>query len=318
MGIAHQFFVASRQEVGDAHPTETAKEFVKSLVILGSNGMLAHALAHTAVSRGHHPIAIPRSQCDITSEPQLRAVFEQHRPTVLFNCAAYTKVDAAETESHQANAINGYAVQTLGQLCRTFGTLLVHFGSDFVFDGRATQPYHEYDAPGPLCAYGQSKRLGEEALLADNWDNWLLLRTAWLYGPHGPCFPRTMVELARKGVPLSIVNDQIGSPTFTDDLADATFDLLDRQTTGLWHVVNADPASWYDLAIATLKAFDINHPIRPITTADWRAVRPQQATRPAYSVLDTSALTHRIARAMRPWREALQNFANQVRSAGSF
>jgi len=289
-----------------------------SLVILGANGMLAHALAHTAAARGHHPIAIPRAQCDITSEPQLRAVFEQHRPTVLFNCAAYTKVDAAETESHQANAINGYAIQTLGQLCRAHETLLVHFGSDFVFDGRATQPYREYDAPGPLSAYGQSKRLGEEALLADNWDNWLLLRTAWLYGRRGVSFPRTMVELARKAVPLSIVNDQIGSPTFTNDLADATFDLLERQTTGLWNIVNSNPASWYDLAVATLEAFGINHPIRPITTADWRAIRPQQAIRPAYSVLDTSAVTHRMGRPMRPWREAVQDFAEQVRTAEGF
>ena len=115
-----------------------------------------------------------------------------------------------------------------------------------------------------------------------------------------------------------LVNDQIGSPTFTNDLADATFDLLERDATGLFHVVNSEPASWFDLAVATLEEFGISHPVAPISTAQWRAKRPGQAIRPAYSVLDTTAVAHRLGRPMRPWRKTLANFAHQVQITGEF
>jgi len=277
--------------------------------------MLAHALARTAKARGHETTLLTRAQCDVTKPEHVDRVLREHRPKILLNCAAFTKVDASETESELANAVNGYAVKYLLHKVDENRIKLVHFGSDFVFDGSSQRPYREDDPASPLSAYGRSKYLGESALLAHPGGNWLLLRTAWLFGRNGVCFPRTMVELARKGVPLSIVNDQIGSPTFTDDLAEATLDLLDRNCTGLFHVVNSEPASWFDLAVAALDEFGIPHPVQPISTAEWRAKRPGQAIRPAYSVLDTAKLARTIERPMRPWREALRGFAAQMRSS---
>ncbi len=271
--------------------------------------MLAHALSRTLTSRGLEPILLTRAQCEITKPEQVDRAFGEYQPKIVLNCAAFTKVDACETESQYADAVNGRALQHLLRRSEEAGAKLVHLGSDFVFDGASQRPYREDDPANPLSAYGRSKFLGESALLANPGGNWLLLRTAWLYGPDGVSFPRTMIELARKGVPLSIVNDQIGSPTFTNDLAEATFDLLERDVTGLFHVVNSEPASWFDLAVATLEAFQISHPVRPISTEEWRAKRPGQAIRPAYSVLDTEKFAKTIGRSMRPWREALRAFA---------
>jgi dTDP-4-dehydrorhamnose reductase len=274
--------------------------------------MLAHALARTAQQRGHEVTLLTRAQCDITNPGQIDRVFREHHPKIVINSAAYTKVDACETESALADAVNGHAVNHLLRKADETGTKLVHYGSDFVFDGSSRRPYREEDAANPLSAYGRSKFLGESALISNPGKNWLLLRTAWLYGSNGICFPRTMIELARKGIPLTIVSDQIGSPTFTNDLADATFDLLERNASGLFNAVNSEPASWFELAAATLKAFGSTHPVAPISTEGWRAKRPGQAIRPAYSVLDSAKLSHALGRKMRPWREALAAFAAEA------
>jgi dTDP-4-dehydrorhamnose reductase len=288
------------------------------MLILGGSGMLAHALARSAEMRGRPSVLLSRAQCDVTKPDDIKSALRTHRPEIVLNCAAFTKVDVCETESPLADAVNGHAVEHLLRETGGSGTKLVHFGSDFVFDGASDRPYREEDSAHPLSAYGRSKYLGESALLAHPNDNWLLLRTAWLYGRNGVCFPRTMVELARKGVPLSIVNDQIGSPTFTDDLAEATFDLLDQNAAGLYHVVNSGQASWFDFAVATLEAFNISHPVAPISTEGWRAKRPGQAIRPAYSVLDTTKIANQLGRPIRPWRDALANFAKIVSESGGF
>jgi len=141
-------------------------------------------------------------------------------------------VDLCEQQRELADAINGHAVGILADQCRRFGTNLVQYSTDFVFDGSLRRPYRPDDPTRPLSAYGSSKLLGEKRLQAHAPQRWLILRTAWLYGRNGPCFPRTMVNVARQGKPLKVVSDQTGSPTLTDDLAEATLDLLDRGATG--------------------------------------------------------------------------------------
>jgi dTDP-4-dehydrorhamnose reductase len=277
--------------------------------------MLAHALARSAKQRGHEVTLLARAECDITNPEQVDRVFREHHPKTVINSAAYTKVDACETESALADAVNGHAVSYLLRKADETGTKLVHYGSDFVFDGSSRRPYREDDVANPRSAYARSKFIGESALISNPGRNWLLLRTAWLYGSNGVCFPRTMVELARRKIPLTIVNDQIGSPTFTNDLADATFDLLERNASGLFNAVNSEPASWFELAAATLEAFGVSYPVSPISTEAYRAKRPGQAIRPAHSVLDTTKLVRAIGRPMRPWCEALRAFAAEAQSA---
>ena len=283
------------------------------IVVTGGAGMLAQALVRSIRARGVHVVALDRTNCNIAIESDLYRMFMDLKPTLLINCAAYTRVDQAEQEPEAADAVNGYAVGTLARLAKQHGTTLVHYSTDFVFDGSSTRPYRPDDPVNPLSSYGRSKLLGERELQGHAPPRWMIIRTAWLYGPGGPCFPQTMLAAARAGRPLSVVNDQIGSPTFTPDLADATLELLDRGATGIWHVANAGQTTWFDFAAAIFEAFDIAPvELKPTSSAAWKQARPASAIRPAYSVLDTSPYERLVGQPPRPWREALRAYRNLV------
>ena len=196
------------------------------IVITGGGGMLGHALADVLRSRGRSPVSLARAECDVADDDHVRAIFD-HKPTLVLNCAAHTKVDLCEEEPARADAVNGYAVGKIASLCRETGACLVHVSTDFVFDGNGTKPYRADDPVRPLSAYGRSKLLGETELQKHAPKDWLIVRTAWVYGRHGANFPRTMVTVARAGKPLKVVSDQVGSPTYTVDLAEAILALLD-------------------------------------------------------------------------------------------
>lgn len=288
-----------------------------SILITGGSGMLAHALLRALQARGKTAVALGRAALDISDETAVQEAFRTHRPTVLLNCAAHTKVDLCEEQQELAEAINGRAVGILARAAREHGTTLVHYSTDFVFDGAGTRPYRAEDSVRPLSAYGRSKLLGEEQLRENAPERWLILRTAWLYGQHGPCFPRTMVTLARQGKPLKVVSDQIGCPTLTDDLAAATLDLLDAGATGVWHATNAGQTSWFDFTRAILDEFGLTTELSPTTSAEWFKIRPSSAHRPAYSVLDVAPLEQRIGRPMPHWRDALRRYREQVEDSAS-
>jgi len=287
-----------------------------SIVITGGGGMLALALKNVLEARERGYVALDRKSLDVTSEASLKAAFAEHKPTLLLNCAAHTKVDLCEDERDKADAINGYALGSIAKLARDHGTTLVHYSTDFVFNGAGTRPYRIDDPVGPLSAYGSSKLLGEQKLQESPPENWLILRTAWLYGRGGPNFPRTIVERARQGGTLKVVNDQIGSPTYTADLAEATFDLLDRNAHGIFHVTNSGSTSWHGFAQAAVDEFGVPVRVGETTSTEWLKIRPRQAHRPAYSVLDGSAMEKVIGRPMRPWREGLKSFRDAVNAKG--
>lgn len=279
-----------------------------SIVITGGRGMLARAIADSLNARNRKAVALDRAAIDITSEADVSRLFAELRPTLLINCAAHTKVDLCEDEQEKADAINGHAVGLLADAARKHGTFLVHYSTDFVFNGAGTRPYRTDDPVGPLSAYGRSKLLGEQKLQASAPSQWLILRTSWLYGRGGASFPRTIVERGRQGAPLKVVSDQVGSPTYTPDLAQATLDLLERGKTGIWHVCNFGQTSWFDFARAALEEFSVPASVAPISTIDWVAMRPKQAHRPAYSVMDLEPFARATGRPMRPWRDALRDF----------
>ena len=283
-----------------------------SILITGGRGMLASALHRALVARSKTATRLGHQELDITDPAAAAEVFANHRPTLVLNCAAYTKVDKAEEEFDRASAVNGTAVGTLASLCRDYGARLVHYSTDFVFDGTKREPYVPTDPTNPQSAYGRSKLLGEQLAEPDA----LVVRTAWLYGPGGPCFPRTMVELARQKKPLTIVNDQIGSPTFTYDLAEATLRLLDAAQKGVFHVTNNGSVSWFAFTQAILEEFDEQTQLSPITSAEWKQKRPNSATRPAYSVLDVSKYETATGHRMRPWRQALRDYRLEVAQNG--
>lgn len=286
-----------------------------SLLITGGGGMLAQAFQRALADRGASAAArcLARRDLDVTDERALRAAFESCRPMVILNCAAYTKVDLAEKESDVANAINGDAVGLLARLAREYDAAVVHFSTDYVFDGSLDRPLRPDDTVGPRSAYGRSKLLGETALQASAPDRWLILRTAWLYGPGGPNFAATMIKAARAGKPLKVVADQHGSPTFTYDLANATLDLLDCDAaSGIYHVTNSGRTTWFDFTRAILDEFKLSTDLAPTTTADWFKIKPDAAIRPSYSVLDLSKTESALGRSMRSWRDALSAYRVEI------
>ncbi|MGA2439523.1 MAG: dTDP-4-dehydrorhamnose reductase [Tepidisphaeraceae bacterium] len=287
-----------------------------SILIVGGQGMLGHALTDLLVARGRRPVVVDLPQIDITDPSAVKKLFADRRPTLVLNCAAHTKVDLCEQENEKADAVNGYAVGLLAGSCKSSNAVLVHISTDFVFDGTGRRPYLPGDPVNPLSAYGRSKLLGERELQKNAPARWLIVRTAWLYGRHGLNFPRTMVQAAQAGKPLSVVNDQFGSPTYTADLAEAILDLLDSGASGLWHVTNSGQTTWFDFAKATLEEFGVKAEISPISSAEWAQKRPASAIRPGYSVLDLGALERRIGRSMRPWRAALADFRAAVQRDG--
>ena len=283
-----------------------------SILITGGRGMLAHAFTQVLASRGRAATVVGRQECDVADPDQVDATFRRVRPTLVINCAAYTKVDLAEKEREQANRANGDAPGVLADRCGTGGAALVHFSTDYVFDGSLRRPLRPDDPVGPQSAYGKSKLAGERSVQKLGKGRWLIARTAWLYGPNGPNFVQTMLNVARAGKPLRVVNDQIGSPTYTFDLAAATLDLLDRGASGVWHVANGGQTSWFDFARAIFDEWKLSPDLQPTTSAAWKATKPDAAVRPAYSVFDLSPVERLLGRSMRLWREALGAYHAQV------
>jgi dTDP-4-dehydrorhamnose reductase len=223
----------------------------------------------------------------------------------LIHCAAYTAVDRAEQEEAAAYRANATACAVLAGQAAEEKAPMVLLSTDFVFDGKARRPYTEKDEPSPLSAYGRTKLAGEQAALEVFREGVRIVRTQWLYGPRGTHFPGTIVRLARERGKLRVVDDQVGSPTTTLELAPALWDVLDRAPAGIYHAACEGSCSWYELAAAVLAGVGLNHVVlEPCTSAEF----PRPAQRPAYSVLDCSALGALRGRALLPWREALRAY----------
>jgi dTDP-4-dehydrorhamnose reductase len=262
--------------------------------------MLGSAVVAAARARGWAALGLSRRQGDLTDRDGLRGWAERFRPDVVVNCAAYTKVDAAETERELAFAVNGEGAAAAAALASQAGVRLVHVSTDYVFDGKAEQPYRE-DAPtAPLSVYGQSKLEGERRALA--YDRAAVVRTSWLFGPGGPNFVAAMVGLIEAGrLPLRVVADQQGCPTSTASLARALLDLARWETTGIVHFQNREPVSWYAFAVEIARLWSGAVEVVPVTTAEF----PRPAPRPAYSVLDVGRFEHLAGRRVEPWEEGL-------------
>ena len=269
------------------------------VLITGANGMLGRDLQ--AALAGHEVTALARADLDVTDAAAVAAAVRGHDAVV--NCAAYTKVDDAETHEDQAYAVNATGPANLAAACAETGARLVTVSTDYVFDGDATEPYAEDLPRDPINAYGRTKAAGEELALAAHPAGTYVVRTAWLYGEHGPNFARTMLNLAKTKDAWSVVDDQLGQPTWTADLASQIVALLDAGApAGIYHGTNSGQATWYEFARAVLEESGLD-PERITPTDSASFVRP--APRPSYSVLGHDAWATAGIPEMRPWREAL-------------
>jgi len=276
---------------------------VTRYLITGGGGMLATDLAEKLASRDL--VTLTRAQLDITDDAAVRVAVAGF--DVVINAAAYTKVDDAETNEATAHLINAVGAGNLARAAHSAGARLVQPSTDYVFDGTASTPYPE-DAPlDPVSAYGRTKADGERLVLEVNGDATYIVRTAWLYGAHGPNFAKTMRRLAGERERLSVVDDQVGQPTYTGDLTTQIIALLDSDApAGIYHGTNSGQASWFEFARAIFVEAGLD-PERIQPTDSSSFVRP--APRPAYSVLGHDAWAKAGLEPMRDWREALVDAA---------
>src|SRR3954447_19424813 len=265
------------------------------LLVTGAAGMLGRDVVAAAESAGHDVIALARRDLDITDPDAVRAAVQAARPDAVVNCAAWTDVDGAEEHEADATLVNGPGAGNVAAAA----PYVVHVSSDYVFAGTASEPYAEADHTGPRTAYGRSKLAGEHAVLAAG--DHAIVRSAWLFGVHGPNFVATMLRLAEDRDEVSVVADQVGCPTFTGHLARALVGIAERRLTGVLHVAGGGACSWCDLAQATFEEAGVDCRAVPVTTAEFR--RP--AERPAWSVLRS---TRPDAPVLPPWREGLSAY----------
>jgi dTDP-4-dehydrorhamnose reductase len=277
------------------------------ILILGHKGMLGSDLMLRLMA-AHDVTGKDVGDFDIAVEDDCGRVVAECSPEVVINAAAYTNVDGCETDRDRCFAVNAVGVKNIALACRGRGIRIVHFSTDYIFAGRKGTPYVEEDEPAPLNVYGASKLEGERFLQALS-DRWLLIRTAWLYGRSGKNFVKTILEKAAAVNTLDVVDDQIGAPTYSWDLAAAVQLLIEGGHDGLFHLTNRGRCSWHEFACKILQYAGMNDvTVRPIRTAD--LARP--AVRPAWSVLSCRKFSEATGKTMRFWQIALQDYLERT------
>lgn len=281
---------------------------MKKVIVLGGAGQLAQCLQNIQ-NRDLDITYLNSEQANILEERHLREVFENYRPQIVINCAAYTAVDMAEDELLKAAAINSQAPRLIAQLCMECDATLIHISTDFVFDGTKSTPLTEEDVPNPINTYGKTKLLGEEAIIA-TLSNHVIIRTSWLYSEFGNNFLKTMMRLGLERKEIGIVFDQLGTPTYAMDLASVIIEIaqLDKPDYGLYHYSNEGAASWYDFAHSIFKYANINIKLNPLRTFQY----PTKAIRPAYSILDKTKIKETFGITIPHWRDSLEHCIKNI------
>jgi dTDP-4-dehydrorhamnose reductase len=289
---------------------------MKRILITGINGQLGQELQQTLAE--YDVIGVGRETLDLTQPDKISQMMDEVRPELVINAAAYTAVDKAESEPEITKATNAIAPGILAKEAQKMGVPLIHISTDYVFDGSQSRPYLDTDTTNPLGVYGQSKLAGEQAI-RENCNLHIILRTAWVYGVGGKGnFVKTMLKLGAEREEIRVVADQVGSPTWTGDLASAIAQLLPQlspEIAGTYHYTNSGVASWYDFAVAIFEeAKQLGFPLKvqriiPITTADY----PTPARRPAYSVLYCGKIVAVLGTHPPHWRQALRQMLAEYR-----
>jgi len=286
-----------------------------NILIVGHNGMLGQDMVRAARGAGHRVTGVDFPEIDITKQESVQPRVAAEKPQVVINCAAYTAVDACETDRDRAFAVNAHGAGLLAHAAGECGSVFVHFSTDYVFDGTRTGPYRESDPVNPVSVYGKSKLEGE-LLVRDICLRSFIFRIAWLYGTGGNNFVKTIRSLAQKNAaansPLRVVSDQTGSPTYTYDVCRQTLHMLQTKHFGLYHCTSEGECSWYDFAAEIVRAAGIPAQVLPCTTAEF----PRPALRPANSVLENSGLKKLGLNLMPHWKEAFAAFLRDEQHSG--
>lgn len=289
------------------------------ILLTGANGQLGYEVARQGLEKGLDLAALDRSQLDITDRTSVAEVVGQLAPDLIVNTAAYTAVDRAETDRQAAFAVNRDGARNLAEAAQKHGSVLIHFSTDYVFDGSHQHGYVEQDDVGPVSVYGESKEAGETAIRAAT-DRHMILRTSWVYGVHGANFVRTMLKLAQERGQISVVDDQRGCPTYTADLAEVVLRLAERILTeqlqqdgyGTFHCAGQGEVTWHGFADKIFELAGERFCKKPELIAIPASEFPTPARRPANSALDCSKLARVHGLALRQWQEALSDMLDRL------
>ncbi len=276
------------------------------VLVTGASGQLGQALQFIAGNyKGIRFHFASSSEVDVTNKENLSKAFESLKPHFCINAAAYTAVDKAESESEKATSINVDGAKNLAEICKEFQAVLIHISTDFVFEGSKKTPYQETDDTHPQSVYGSTKRAGEMAI-ESVLKEYFIIRTSWLYSQFGNNFMKTMLRLSKERDSISVVNDQIGTPTNAVDLAEVLVKILlsESKAYGIYHFSNEGEASWFDFAKEIFRINAVTTQVNPIPTTAF----PTPAKRPEYSVLDKSKLKTEFGIAIQSWQDALVAF----------
>jgi dTDP-4-dehydrorhamnose reductase len=262
---------------------------------------------------GHDVLACDREQLDITDQLQCNDVISSYQPEVIIHCAAYTAVDAAETDVDGAYQVNATGTRNIAVAAEQIGAKLIYVSTDYVFDGTSDVPYQEYDNTNPQSVYGKSKRAGE-MLVQSLSSRWFVVRTSWVYGVYGNNFVKTMLKLGQEKPKLQVVHDQKGSPTYTVDLAHFLIELMSTEKYGVYHASNSGACTWYEFTQAIFEEakripdIDIQAELEPCNTDQF----PRPAPRPRNSVMNHLSIRTNGLKDLRAWREGLRDFLKEI------
>lgn len=274
-----------------------------NILVTGRDGQLGSELQDLAKSSDHQFVFVGSADGDITQRDLIELLITSHDIDVIINCAAYTAVDKAETDSEQAFLVNHQGVKNLVELCEAENVKLIHISTDYVFPGNGTTPYKTTDPVNPLGIYGASKLAGEEEIMKSSIEG-VIVRTSWVYSSYGTNFVKTMIRLGKERDYLNVVNDQTGCPTYAKDLARICLQLAETtlSTPCIYHFSNSGAITWFDFASEIIRITELDCDVHPVTSEAF----PTTAKRPSYSVLDTSEIARDLLIAPRNWKEALE------------
>ncbi len=285
------------------------------IIVSGKNGQLGKELRDIASSYSNFDfIFFDKNELNIADKSSLQNIFQKYIPAFFINCAAYTAVDKAEAEKENAYSINAEAVGNIAKQCYQYKTKLIHISTDYVFDGNGKQPYKVDDITNPVNYYGYTKLEGERLALENNADT-IIIRTSWVYSKYGNNFVKTMLRLMNERSAINVVNDQLGSPTYAKDLAEAIIEIVNNQysvnniqSPGIYHFSNKEIISWFDFAVAVKEIKQLDCIVNPIPTSAY----PTPAKRPSYSAFDTSKIAGTFNINLKNWKASLQECLAQL------
>ena len=278
------------------------------VLVTGVNGQLGHDVVKELTKKGHEAHGTDRNTLDITNEADVHSYVGKIKPDAIIHCAAYTNVDQAETDRDAAYQVNALGTKYLAQAAKEMKAKMVLVSTDYVFNGSATEPYEVDQPTEPLGVYGETKLAGEQ-FLANSLEQYFIVRTAWVYGINGHNFVKTMLRLGEERGEVGVVHDQVGSPTYTVDLAALLVELIETEKYGVYHATNSGVCSWYDFAVEIFKQAGLKVNVNPLTSEQY----PRPAARPKYSVLSKKKIEEQGFTPLRDWKKALSAYLSETK-----